>query len=513
MSMRPRATLLVSGLTAVLLLVPLWPAVSQEAPVGILHEVGAETFEPTIGAAPDGSLYYALANEPGVAIGWSPGIARSTDGGESWTEVTPQVAGEKMPPETNDPYIYVDPGTGRAFQFHMSPILTCSVMSWTDDGGQDWDTNPVGCGPTGVWDHQSIVAAEPRTVTTNGYPRVLVQCVNAIYAAMCSQSLDGGSTWLPSRPAYENRNIEDTCGAQHGHLASGPDGTIYLPTSHCGTAPTVYVSQDDGVTWRESTISTIDTPFVDPSVSVDSENNVYATFIDESGWLYFSVSRDGAETWSAPVRVADGVTTNMPVIVAGDPGRVSISYPGTDDLPDGYATDEYPTAPRSDASSNHWRDRAVWDGYFSLSANALDDVPTFTTLTVNGDDPLVRGAACVAATRCDYFIDFLEQVTTPTGQPYAAFVDGCTETCATTEGAQNDRDTGDAVVGKVEGFDLCAETCWQFVGATPQVVSPTTLLPVPDPWLLRKTGHEALSPDMRRLQRKAIRQRLDAMPG
>jgi hypothetical protein len=392
----------------------------------------ARTFEPTLGADTGGNLYFAQAETPGgVAIGFKAGTFRSTNGGTTWTDVSPKIQGRNIPPETNDPYIYVDPGTGRVFQFHMSPILTCSIMSFTDNGGQSWTTNPAGCFPTVVWDHQTMVAAKPRVLPTNGYPNILHQCVNAVYAAMCSRSLDGGLTWLPSTVVHPNEDIGKLQGAQHGHLAAAPDGTLYLPTALGGDFPTVYVSRDDGLTWTKRTIANMDTSWTDPTIAIDALGNAYAAFVDEKGALYLSVSKDNGTTWSSPVAATTGITATMPAIAVGDPGRIAIAYPGTDDLVDGWNTSPLPA--RADEA---------WYPYFTVSFNALDANPTFDSFSASGTDPLERGHSCVRGGRCTFQVDFIDAVIGPNGLPYAAFADGCTSTSCINNPSANNNATG-----------------------------------------------------------------------
>ena len=437
------------------------PAAAQtsEEPafVGAMLTVGADTFEPTIGADPSGYLYFAeAAAGGGVAVGFRAGTRLSKDGGATWTDISPKIAGRNIPPETNDPYIYVDPGTGRVFSFHMAPILTCAMLSFSDNQGQSWTTNPAGCFPTVVWDHQTIVAAKPRGVQTLGYPNVLVQCVNAVYAAMCSRSLDGGMTWLPPSMVHPNTymSAESLCGAQHGHLTAAPDGTLYLPTSQCATKPTVYVSQDSGLTWTKRVIADIDTPFTDPSVSVDHEGTVYAAFTDEAGVLYLSVSKDAGATWSPAVVATQGITATMPVINVGDPGRIVISYPGTNDLVDGWNTDPLPD-PSEEA----------WGAFMTVSYNALSDAPTFETIEVSGEDPLERRHACVRGDRCLYQVDFIEAIIGPDGRPYASFADGCTSNnCINNPAVNNNEPTpggGNGVVATLTKMPmpLCELRC------------------------------------------------------
>jgi hypothetical protein len=383
-------------------------------------------------------------------LSWTAGVARSGDEGMSWSDVTPR----PFPPETNDPYLYVDPATGRVFSFHMFPLLTCATVSFSDDGGDTWTTNPAGCGPTGIWDHQTMVAAAPRTLTPVGYPNIVHQCVNAIYAAMCSRSLDGGRTWSPSTPAFlAGRSGTSLC-ALHGHLAAAADGTLYLPTTECGNQPTVYVSRDDGLTWRRSVVTDASAEKVDPAVAVDAAGNVYVTWQDPNGKLQLSVSRDLGTTWSAPVAPAPlQLTGALPAIVAGDAGHIAIAFPGTADLPDGAAS------PRdSDATIS-------WGGYMIYSTTAADPDPSFTTIRTTGDDPLMEGERCAFHNgRCAVQWDFIGAAVTPDGRPFAAMVDACPGKCGPGGGGVSDYSSPGVVV-TVEDADLCAERCWMFAPA------------------------------------------------
>lgn len=485
----------------------MWPgsAAGKGAGSGTAYPVGFETFEPTIGATSNGDLYFSTTPAR-VASGWQANIAKSTDRGPTWKQVGPGVAGQTNPPETNDPYIYVDPSTDRIFTFHMSPALLCSIMSFSDDGGRSWMTNPRGCSPTVIWDHQTMVAAKPRNVDTMGYPNVLHQCVNAVYAAMCAQSLDGGLTWGPSFPVHVNEEIVELCGAQHGHLAASPDGRVYLPTSRCGTRPMVYISGDDGQTWNKSVIADMDTPFVDPSVSVDSKGNLYAAFIDESGWLYFATSRNNGKSWSKAIRVAKGYTTNMPVIVAGDPGKIAIAYPATNDLPDGYKTKGY-------NDPGDWVKTVAWGANFTVSYNALDKRPDFRTVVATGNDPIGRGQICYAATRCRFLIDFIEAVIGPDGRPYASFVDGCLGKCSVTwKGEQQDGVTAMGVMTTLpSGPRLCASMCWRYKRAGKADLQAAWEFALRPSQQASSLEHARLTKEENRLLQEATQRRLEAV--
>ena len=504
-----------AGVIGVLLITSLWsgPAVGKKAAPGkSAYDIGIETFEPTLGAASNGDLYFSTTPTGGVAIGWSASVAKSQDGGRSWKDVGPRLVGDTSnPPETNDPYIYVDPSTNRVFTFHMAPILVCSVMSFSDDGGESWQANPRGCSPTVVWDHQTMVVAKPRSTQTIGYPNILHQCVNAVYAAMCSRSLDGGLSWGPAVPVYPNPQPNELCGSQHGHLTASPDGKVYLPTSLCGTKPTVYISEDDGLTWRESVIADVDVPFIDPTVSVDAKGNLYAAYVDESGWLYFSSSKNDGVKWTKPIKVAKGYTANMPVIVAGDPGKVAIAYPGTNDLKKGYDTKGYLTDPPADLAP-----KISWGANFTISHNALAGKPDFKTIVSTGKDPIGRGRMCERGTRCSYLVDFIEAVIGPDGRPYAAFADGCVGECARNwDGAQVAGTANGLLTTVPKGPRLCSSVCWRYKGAPKSAIDLKAAFGFAQSPAQRRSSleHASVSTEDQALIRQATQSRLQAVFG
>ncbi len=442
--------------------------------VSELHRTSRDRFtgfEPTMHSGPTGDLYFATTDSDGVAVGFGAGVARSLDAGASWTDVTPTLNGREMPPETNDPYVYVDPWTGRVFSFHMSPILLCSILSFSDDQGATWTTNPVGCGPTGAWDHQTMVAAPPTEgVTTLGYDDVLVQCVNAIYAAMCARSLDGGLTWQHGTPAYVNEGLVATggdCGAQHGHLASEADGTIYLPTSECATVPVIYISRDSGLTWERHQVSDTDMPFQDPTVAVDGAGTIWVSFQDQTGALLLTHSVDDGATWTPEVRITPpGTIGTKPAMIAGDDGHIAVAFPGTDDAG---------SWAEIDAMTDEEQRALVWGGFVTVATDAAAPDAVFTTVEVTGADPLMRGYACTSEGRCSWQVDFIETTLTPDGQVFASFSDGCIRTCTTDPTVADD--AGDVGAGVAIGFplaelDLCADVCARFLGADALATAP-----------------------------------------
>ncbi|MFO1534387.1 MAG: sialidase family protein, partial [Thermoplasmatota archaeon] len=234
------------------------------AALGGAYHIGLDATEPTLGVDPKGAVYMTATAPGGARSGGGPTVVRSTDKGQTWASVGPKLpTGTDTHPTSFDPYVYVDPLTGRVYMDDLLPV-SCSFLSWSDDQGATWTTNPYACGNTNVNDHQTIGTAKPRLAPAMPlYPNVLYFCSNNVYNTACATSLDGGLTFTPQRPAYpggeapaEGNDCQPSadgaancvCGGLSGHVKGGPDGKAYLPKGQCGFA-SVAVSADDGLTW------------------------------------------------------------------------------------------------------------------------------------------------------------------------------------------------------------------------------------------------------------------------
>jgi hypothetical protein len=387
--------------------------------------IGRDAFEPTLGVDRDGVAYMAAGAFDGPRGLPRTKVLKSVDGGVTWAESGPRApAGDTtIPPATLDPYVYVDEETGRVFNLELN--LACSTLSFSDDQGATWLTNPLGCGQF-VNDHQTIVAGNARAgLVTAGYPNVLYYCFNRVTDASCSRSLDGGVVWAPtgspSFPGYEvgdpydKFGIPGLCGGLHGHAVTDGDGRLFIPKSHCGL-PTLAVSEDGGTTWRRTVVTTA-LPTGEAhvgehhSVTVDDAGNVYYLFWDDGRQkLWLAVSTDHGATFGEPRMVAPpGVAqANLPALTAGAAGHIAFQFPGTTvDDPD----DE----------------QRPWNSYMVVSTNATDAEPLFMSTTANDpDDPIHRGD-CNG--RCAGMFDFLDIVVSPVdGGFWAAVTDTCTAT-------------------------------------------------------------------------------------
>src|SRR4051794_36979285 len=173
-------------------------AVTAQAPDPRLFGTGYGGWEPTIGLTNDGTIFFDARNSNA-----DPGVVVSRDSGVTWRNVNPGAHKVSL-----DPYLWVDPATGRVFDSDIDPTVTCPPFSHTDDQGRTWKT-AVACGQA---DHQSVFGGPPPPGADkpSGYPDVVYYCAisgGALAGSStitgCSRSLDGGDTFAPAGdPAY-----------------------------------------------------------------------------------------------------------------------------------------------------------------------------------------------------------------------------------------------------------------------------------------------------------------------
>lgn len=384
--------------------------------------VGRQAAEPTIGVNKNGTAFFAAATFDAVLGGLArTEVLRSRDNGETWQTVQQGLLFDTTtePPLTLDPYLHLDPQTGRVFTIDL--YVGCSYLLFSDDEGMTWRRNPLACGQP-VNDHHTITTGPPRVDVTIGYPNVVYYCFNRVVDSSCGKSLDGGQTFIPAGTAFLGEDLEagGFCGGLHGHLATDSAGRVFLPKGHCGF-PWIAISEDGAMTFTRVRINDY-IGMVDHEVSlaVDSAGNLYAVWQDGRDRLpYLAVSTDHGRTWSTPAMIAPpGVReVNFPTITAGDPGRIAVTFPGT-------------------TSPNRGDRTRPWNSYVLLTTNALsladDDLetnPIFVWTTANDPkDPIHRGDC--GPGRCGGMFDFLDIQTSPKdGTFWATASDTCVDAC------------------------------------------------------------------------------------
>ena len=388
-------------------------SLARRAPDAQLFDVGHDAVEPTLGLTKDGQVFY-------TAAGTRNEVVTSKDNGKTWKVVSPQLAGQNVHAISLDPYIYVDEDTGRVFTIDLT--VACSLMSFSDDRGKTWTTNPLACGRP-VNDHQTLFGGPPATSQTVGYKNVMYYCWNDVATSSCGKSIDGGISWRVSgSPAFhpgdgsENQGGMRHCGGLHGHGVVGRDGTIYLPKEHC-EEPWLAISRDEGVTWdRVRVANKVAIWGPDPSVAVDDKGNIYYVFISKERLPYITTSRDGGETWSRPLMLAaPGLTETVHATLdVGGTGKIAVAYYGTDEL-HGKVSERDHTGVK-------------WNAYITMSDDIFANDPVFYSGNVNDPKyPMVVGAC--GPRRCQDAVDFIDVVVGPEGTPWAAFADSCVSVC------------------------------------------------------------------------------------
>lgn len=373
------------------------PAVQRHSPVAKLHRIGRTAVEPTLGLTEDGTILYTA-----FAASNSIEVVRSSDKGETWELVSPRTGPVKTHQISVDPYLWIDEDTDRVFNIDLT--VACSYLSFSDDKGDSWFTNPLACGRP-VNDHQTLFGGPPATTETGDYPNLLYYCWNDVLTSSCSKSTDGGVTFLVTRsPAFTS------CGGLHGHGHVGRDGTVYLPKGHCGE-PYLAFSTDEGDSWTQVQVADNGSADHEAGVATDKRGNIYFTWIGRDGLPYLAVSKDKGESWSKPMMIgAPGVReANLPGIDVSPGGGVAIVYMGTENVEGAFGSRNYAGA--------------TWNGYITMTTDALGKRPIFYSAPVNDrEKPFVTGRC--GPGRCQAVLDFIDVVIGPDGTPWGAFIDG-----------------------------------------------------------------------------------------
>lgn len=410
------------------------PAKATKAPTPKMYRLGHGAGEPTLGITRKGNVFYTASSGCVTSCAGStesvqtvaPGgraVFMTDDKGKTWKDVTPGPAdGVSTHVFSMDPYLYVDqtPDGNRIFDVDLT--VACAILSYSDDEGATWVTNPFACGEP-VNDHQTVFTGKPVTSPTVGYPKIVYYCFNHPAFTKCSKSLDGGLNFIPT--AQINN---PTCSGLNGHGVTNAQGVIYLPLGSCGL-PKLAISKDEGNTWNVIQVAD-STATGDPSVAVDSSGNLYYLWVDEEDRLpHLSTSRNGGKSWTKPIVVSPrGVkATNLATLDVGQAGKIAIAYYGTTDPED---------------------NEVGWSGYLAEGFDVLTSKPTFYTATINPPSQPFKTGKCGPG-RCGRVLDFIDVEIAPDGTPWGAFVDACLATCEKTHTESIHDNEG--VVGQLVG--------------------------------------------------------------
>ncbi|MEA2444463.1 MAG: hypothetical protein QOJ12_1755 [Thermoleophilales bacterium] len=338
---------------------PLAAGEAAPLPLPCAGETGYASSEPTIAISNKGTLLYSPARTENS-------LARSLDGGGTWSLTYPAKMQYTSLWNTVDPVVTVDRRTGRAFwvratgDLRTAPVLVdesplpyqaptavayahgFQVYSSSDEGN-DWLTADYQHENMGDWEKIFVgpPSSAPGAPQPIGYPGVVYVCANAPFEVSgprrdCYRSLDGGATFSEAGFLFpSSTSPSDVCPALAGNAGVvGNDGTVYEPQT-CSQGAWLAVSHDEGgsYTWLPVTgapgTSGLGGGY---QLAIDHADNLYALWTVGDA-MSLATSTDHGKTWSKPLAVTGPGLHNVtiPALAAGARGEVSVAYYATTD--------------------------------------------------------------------------------------------------------------------------------------------------------------------------------------
>ncbi|MFN2626181.1 MAG: sialidase family protein, partial [Mycobacteriales bacterium] len=274
------------------------PASARHLPSPRMYRLHHGAGEPTIGFTKSGTIYFTASDGcvstcPGSDEALSlvaPGgrvVLASADKGKTWEDRTPGIHPVSPHVISLDPYLFVDTTPEGSRIFDLDSTLACAELSFSDDEGKTWLTNPLACGEP-VNDHQTLFAGPPVSSPTVAYPKVLYYCFNHPEFTKCSKSLDGGLSFMPTANI-----VPPECSGLNGHGVTDAKGTVYVPLGSCGQ-PKLAISTDEADNWKVIQVAPMPSDGGgDPSVAVDEKGTLYYLFVGAPDRLpYLVTSKD-----------------------------------------------------------------------------------------------------------------------------------------------------------------------------------------------------------------------------
>jgi len=373
--------------------------------------------EPSIAAAPDGTLYisiphYSFARLAGVGPPATDAVWRSLDHGVSWRRV-----GNGPEHDTNDRAssgdsdIAVDAdgvvylaGLGRGIPFSASM-----------DRGATWEvrTSPTLRGVDREW----IVA------WGSGELALSWQAFDGTGAtAQFVRSHDGGHNWTAPR------NVSSASWIAGPVVRDATRGGFVLAQAETDAVKVAMWADAPDSEVRSVQVASVPGAdnYIFPVAAVDEAGDYFvvwsqaphgsaplATPLDEPASVWMVASSDGGATWSEPVQVSEaGRNAVLPWVTAGSAGRIAVTYLLCDC-----------------AGHPNRALTGLWYATASVSLDALGATPSFETAPLRAA-PVHRGSVCGYGGGCTApdpqqagdrgVLDFFESALTPRGEVVAA---------------------------------------------------------------------------------------------
>ncbi|GEM_PF-6660424 len=265
--------------------------------------------EPVVRLTPEGALAVA-AQDP---EGGGPRVWISHDQGATFalSRVNAQGAGE------------VDLAAASGALFVTQLGTSGNVVSVSKDGGQSWQTSPLG-------PQSQYFDREWLGVDDAGHVYIVSRPRGDNTASQVSRSDDNGLTFLPQGDPWDAAHEP---GLTNGNLVPWSGGLSMPYVCRDGAGVCVATSKDKGVTWTRSLAreSAAGVAHVYASLAATSSGLLVAWSEPVDGRLavFASSSADGA-SWSAPVRVSGKGESALEPWPAARGGTAWIAYLSTD---------------------------------------------------------------------------------------------------------------------------------------------------------------------------------------
>lgn len=280
---------------------------------------------------------------------------QSTDGGKTWKPLRV----ETSPTDTRN-YAFEGGDCDVAFDaggtmYSADTWLGDLSIGHSTDGGKTWDGTAVS-GTSPIVDRPWLVGGPKGTVYVSYQD---LQCCSPS-AIWFMKSTDFGKTFSPAVP------VTTFAGGAPPDPNEGPDGAftwegnfvvdnegqdIYLVYTRrlsagvnvnfgqqgvTAEAVRVAASHDGGTTWTSHLVARTKTPasYLYPSIGKDAAGGLHVAYSSagkKDHPIWYSYSKDGAETWTKPKALLSGVAGYSPWVAGGSKaGEAAIAWYGSD---------------------------------------------------------------------------------------------------------------------------------------------------------------------------------------